>query len=58
MPTTFIIDEAQTWISEDLHFAGILDKAAEARIGMLIAAHHMNQIKDFRYAALFTRTQR
>lgn len=45
-PTTFIIDEAQTWIAEDLHFAAILDKAAEARIGMLIAAHHMGQIKD------------
>jgi hypothetical protein len=43
-PTTFIIDEAQTWIKEDLHFAEVLDKAAEARIGMLIAAHHMGQI--------------
>jgi len=46
IPTTFILDEAQTWISDDLHFASILDKAAEARIGMLIALHHMEQIKD------------
>jgi hypothetical protein len=45
-PTTFIIDEAQHWISDDLHFASILDTAAEARIGMLIACHHMGQIKD------------
>lgn len=57
MPTTFIIDEAQTWISEDMHFAGILDKAAEARIGMLIAAHHMNQIKDIQVrGSIYTNT--
>jgi hypothetical protein len=57
MPTTFIIDEAQTWISEDMHFAGILDKAAEARIGMLIAAHHMNQIKDLQVrGSIYTNT--
>jgi hypothetical protein len=45
-PTTFVLDEAQTWIAEDLHFAEILDKAAEAKIGMLIAAHHMRQITN------------
>jgi hypothetical protein len=46
MPTTFIIDEAQRFIAEDLHFADILDRARAARIGMLIAAHHMEQIID------------
>jgi hypothetical protein len=57
MPTTFIIDEAQTWISEDLHFASILDKAAEAKIGMLIACHHMNQIKDLQVrGSIYTNT--
>jgi hypothetical protein len=45
-PTTFIIDEASTWISEDLHFAHILDVAREARLGMFIALQHMSQIKD------------
>jgi hypothetical protein len=44
LPTTFIIDEAQEFIAEDLHFARILDTAREARIGMFIAAHHMGQI--------------
>ena len=57
MPTTFIIDECQTWLSEDLHFAGILDQAAEARIGMLIACHHMNQIKDLQVrGSIYTNT--
>lgn len=46
VPTTFIIDEAQEYIAEDLHFARILDTAREARIGMFIAAHHMDQIKS------------
>ena len=56
-PTTFIIDEAQTWIKEDLHFAGLLDKAAEARIGMLIAAHHMGQITDVQVrGSIYTNT--
>jgi hypothetical protein len=57
IPTTFIIDEAQTWIKEDLHFASILDKAAEARIGMLIAAHHMGQISDLQVrGSIYTNT--
>ncbi len=57
IPTQFIIDEAQTWLSEDLHFAGILDKAAEARIGMLIALHHMGQIKDVQVrGSIYTNT--
>jgi hypothetical protein len=46
MPTTFIIDEAQRFVAEDLHFADLLNRARAARIGMLIAAHHMEQITE------------
>ena len=57
IPTTFIIDEAQTWLSEDLHFASMLDKSAEARISMLIALHHMGQIKDVQVrGSIYTNT--
>ena len=57
MPSTFIIDEAQNFIANDLHFAEILDMAREARIGMLIAAHHMGQItNDHVRNSLYTNT--
>lgn len=45
-PTTFVIDEAQNFIADDLHFAHILDTAREARLGMFAALHHMGQITD------------
>lgn len=43
-PVTFIIDEAQEWISNDEHFAHILDLARGAKIGMFIAFQHLEQI--------------
>lgn len=46
MPTSFIVDEAQNFIAEDLHFSHILDEAREARMGMFVAAHHMGQITN------------
>jgi hypothetical protein len=46
VPTFVIIDEAQIFISRDEHFADIIDRAREAKIGMLIACQHMNQIQD------------
>jgi hypothetical protein len=45
-PTLFIIDEAQTYVKEDLRLAEILDTAAEAKIGMFMAVHHMGQITE------------
>lgn len=45
-PTSFIIDEAQTWVADDLHFADILDRAREARLGMFAAMHHMAQVTN------------
>jgi len=57
MPTHFIIDEAQNYIAEDLHFAEILDRARAARIAMLVAFHHMGQIKnDHVRNSLYTNT--
>lgn len=47
-PTIVIFDEAQDYISQDRALAGILDKAAEAKIGMLFAIHHLGQIEDAR----------
>jgi hypothetical protein len=47
-PTIVIIDEAQDYVSQDRALAGILDKAAEAKIGMLFAIHHLGQIEDTR----------
>ena len=46
IPTTFILDEAQMFVSEDLHFAGILDRARESRIAMMLALHTLSQIKS------------
>jgi hypothetical protein len=43
-PTYFMIDEAQIFIKEDHYFADILDRAREAKVGMMIAAQHMDQI--------------
>lgn len=43
-PVYFIIDEAPIFIADDNHFADILDRAREAKIGMFIAAQHMDQI--------------
>ncbi len=45
-PTFVIIDEAQIFIAQDVHFADILDRAREARISMFIACQHMEQIRD------------
>ena len=45
-PATFIIDEAQNYIADDRHVAEMLDQAAEAKIGLLFAMHHMGQITD------------
>jgi hypothetical protein len=47
-PTMFILDEAQTWIAEDLHIAQLLDQAAEARIGMMFGMHHLTQLTEQR----------
>jgi hypothetical protein len=45
-PTTFIIDEAQRYIKDDEHVAEILDTAAEAKISLINAVHHMGQITN------------
>ncbi|MGC2409560.1 MAG: DUF4145 domain-containing protein [Methyloceanibacter sp.] len=45
-PTFLVIDEAPTYIADDLHFARMLDQARGAQIGMLIAGQHMAQVKD------------
>src|SRR4051794_2521312 len=49
-------DEAQDFIADDLHFAEILDTAREARIGMLVAAHHMQITNDHVRQSLYTNT--
>lgn len=48
MPTFIIIDEAQIFIgsTQNDHFADILDRAREAKIGMFVAVQHMGQIKS------------
>ena len=45
-PTTFILDEAQNYIADDEHISQMLDQAAESKIGLLFAMHHMAQIDD------------
>lgn len=47
-PTYVIIDEAQIFIGDNdsAHFADILDRAREARIGMFVACQHMGQIEN------------
>jgi len=57
IPATFIIDEAQTFIREDEMLATILDKAREARMGMILAFHHMEQISAGRVRdSIYTNT--
>lgn len=44
--TFFFIDESPTYVSDDLALAELLDKAAEAKIGMFLAMQYVTQIED------------
>ena len=47
-PVSFLMDEAQTFIAEDEMLAQILDKAREAKMGMFLSFHHLEQIRNTR----------
>ena len=56
-PTYLIIDEALQYVADDPHFAQMLDMARGARIGLLIAHQHMEQITSSHVRnSLFTNT--
>src|SRR5205823_7416725 len=44
-PTWVFIDEVQTYIWDDVLFAGALNKLREARVGTMLAMHFLDQIK-------------